>query len=146
MSHQFVIKTIEEFKEHFPIEYTEDGFPRLNRFIRIAQRDYLRPILGKELLDNLIAYHNPSTGSDSGDSESTSGSGGSSTACLASLLPYAQDVVAALAIFEGWDQLEISIGAHGITQNSTDGEKQPIFSSQRVGGKRSVLRQGMNDA
>lgn len=146
MSHKFIIKNIEEFKEHFPIEYTEDGFQRLNRFIRIAQRDYLRPILGKQLLEDLINYHNASQGSDSGDSESTTDSGGSSSTCLASLLPYAQDVVAGLSMFEGFGLIEISVGAHGITQNSTDSEKQPIYSSQRVNAKRDLLRQGMNDA
>lgn len=136
-----VINTIEEFQAHFPITYTEENFKRLIPFIKIAQRDYLKPVLGSTLLANLLAHHNTSIGSGS---ESGSGSGGSSSSCLATLLPYAQSAVAFLAVFEGFSQLEISIGADGIVQNSNDSEKQAIYSGQRTNAKMDILKHGMN--
>jgi hypothetical protein len=138
-----IINTIEEFQQHFPTTYTESNFKRLIPYIKIAQRDYLLPILGDELLTALIEEENGS-GSGSGAIGSESGNSGSS--CIASLLPYAQTVAAFMAIFEGFSQLEISIGVDGIVQNSSDAEKQPIYSGQRTDAKRDILRHGMNAA
>lgn len=143
MSQLLVITTIEQFQQHFPITYTENGFKRLKPYLHIAQRDYLKPVLGS-LLTDLLEYHNASDGSGSGESESASGSGGSTGSCLALLLPYAQTAAAFLAIYEGFSQLEISIGANGIVQASDDKEKQAIFSGQRVDSKRDILKHGMN--
>jgi len=132
-----LINTWEEFKDHFSLTYTDLEIERLWPHIETATESYLEPLVGEELLAEVMAYANPE-GSGSG-----SGSG-SDTEEMEALLMKMRRPVAFLAIHIGLPYLEVRIGNEGIYQMGNDNSAQPIFSSQREDIREQSLRDGLN--
>jgi len=139
---KLLIRDIEELKVHYPVQHTDHGFRRIVPFIEAAQDMYLLEVMGEETLNALLDHHEQTSESGSG---SSSGSGEPTTnACMAKLLPYAQRACAFLAMYEGFNSLEINIGLEGITALGTDSEKTAANNGQTFRARKDTLKLGMN--
>jgi len=139
---RLLIKDIEELKELYPVQHSDSGFRRFVPFIEAAQDMYLLEVLGEDTLEALLDHHNGTSGSGSG---SSSGSGDSTNStCLAKLLPYAQRACAFLAMYEGFNVLEINVSLEGITAIGSNQNSQPASNGQTYRARKDTLKHGMN--
>jgi hypothetical protein len=136
---KLLISDIEELKKHVAVQHTDHGFRNVAPYLEMAQRMYLRQVLGKELLAELLAL-----AASEGESGSGSGSGGGSACATVKdeTLQKARQASAWLALYEGFSALELNISLDGITQAMKD--RDPIYSGQRTDVKMDLLKHGMN--
>ncbi len=123
-----LFKNIDEIKKYCPMIGSSD-FENFAPFIDVAQREFFKPYLGSEFLDELInVYNNDEQGSQDGVSESQQAAILKIQASLAFYMEY-------LWIPSG----QVSIGDNGIRIAYTD-TLRPAFAWQIKDLRREVIR------
>ncbi len=124
-----LFKTIDEIKEFCPMIGSSD-FINFAPFIDQAERDFIKPYIGKELYDDIVAAYNTEEGS---------GSGTSISAEQTLLLLKIQSALAFYMEYLWIPSGQVSIGDSGIRVSVTETNK-PAFAWQIKDLRRECLR------
>lgn len=144
---QYLITDINDLKDQVKVSFTEKGFNDFKPYIWHAQKEYLQPTLGAELLQELLDHADPTSedsGSGSGSSSGSSSGSGATTTNLAALLDVVKPALAHLMLYECMPILEVNISPQGIHQYESE-KLTAIFSSQRQRLEATMLRIGLNE-
>jgi hypothetical protein len=115
----------EEFKKYISVNSTL-SFDTLEPYLALAERQFLKPVLGADILAALQVYYDASLDSGSGSvSGSASGSGDSSPSDdkLQELLELCQGAVLNLAYLKGWSVLIIQLNNNGAARFENENNK-----------------------
>ncbi len=109
-----LILTVEEFRKYVPIDINS-SIDNLIPFIQSAQRDFLKPLLGPDYVEDLLDDYTTAEGNPENMNED-----------YALLLPFAQKVVANGAAYLGVNHIGVNVGNIGIQVNhGKDSEPAP---------------------
>ena len=105
-----------EIKQYISVSVATD-FDTIKPHIETAEQDYIYPLLGKDLYDELISYYN------NGSLSSGSGSGSELKKEYDALIKLIQRALINLAYWDGFDILNISLSDSGFHRQESTTEK-----------------------
>ncbi len=109
----------EQIKQYISVNVSTD-FENIEPYLEIAEREYIKPLLGDELYQELDSYANESGSGTGGDSGSGSGAG---TVLMDELLDLTRRAEINLAYFRGYSMLSIKVSDAGFHRIETTTQK-----------------------
>lgn len=131
-------KKMEEVRQFVPVSVTSD-FNSLLPHIANAERDYLIPVIGREMYDQLQSFYD----NGSVSSDSSSGASAESIKKIGELLALAQSAVVHIAFWIGYDLLNSFVSDSGFKRTESDSVKS-LYKYQEDSLKKYFRTNGFN--
>lgn len=129
---------MEEVRQFVPVSVSSD-INSLLPHIANAERDYLIPVIGREMYDQLQSFYDHGTIS----SDSSSGASAESIRKIGELLSLAQSAVVHIAYWIGYDLLNSHVSDAGFKRTEADSVKS-LFKYQEDSLKKYFRTNGFN--